>query len=105
MPPAEIPQGRRTVLSILTKAQRTVNKPPPPKYSLTAFASAVTPTKSMFYSNGTFSARSPEVMKALFRTRAQRKEDAASRIQRNYRAYLRRRVAAEEEAKAKAAGE
>lgn len=74
-------------------------KPPPPKYSLTAFASAVTPTKSMFYSNGTFSARSPEVMKALFRTRAQRKEDAASRIQRNYRAYLRRRVAAEEEAK------
>ena len=59
----------------------------------------MTPTKSMFYSNGTFSARSPEVMKALFRTRAQRKEDAASRIQRNYRAYLRRRVAAEEEAK------
>ena len=74
-------------------------KPPPPKYSLTAFASAVTPTKSMFYSNGTFSARSPEVMKALFKTKAQRKEEAVSRIQRNYRAYLRRKVAAEEEAK------
>ena len=73
-------------------------KPPPPKYCLTAFASAVTPTKSMFYSNGTFSARSPEVMKALFRTRAQRKEERR-RASSATTAKRRRDAQVEEEAK------
>ena len=73
-------------------------KPPPSKYSLTAFSNAITPTKSVFYTSGTFSVRSPEVMKALFKTKAQKREEAVSRIQRNYRAYRQRQLINQEEA-------